>query len=640
MYKSVYREVVKEIEKNDSRYVINRDGNVVLIRGALFKKVLVAFPPCLRQKRTGIPLTSIYTVFFHRPTRGLFIANTGASLLSKSELSGRYVVLRHTGLIAYLPGQGLEIIDVGVTGNMRTSECTVLRPESACSPGFVFGSQRCNCHDQWSLALELACEYDSIPKPSLTPARLERFLTSYQSSGKSGVSESRSNGQAFVLIHFSSQNGMGSGVEKRKFVNDITACAFMRHRGEYSAEQTGRLSVAGGFRAIGLLPDQRKQNNALSYRLSTAVLDYLGASKRLVVLTNNIDKIEALQSAGYVTHRIGMVARAGDGCEIEADNRRKEFGHLIPRNAIVSWKNDFKRIKKEIDALRAKNGAALPDYAYTKNLSHFLDHSGEDMVDSERFIKTLSMYHPVMQRKLETGKRITWLDVGTGPGTKPIRILSELTRTYASDIDFFALEPSQEWMRAFRNNLKFSGLEGRVNVRELPSTWEQYIAGPGKRFDLVTFFHSVYGIDVSGGRFSSFQNLSKVLARGGRACVVVESPASDLHAIKRRVWPALYGREPISSKTVESTLLSFGMKFLVDGKEPRQKYRITEPIGGERNSLESLSFIAQTQPENYNRIVPPDVKREIEKALKEKLKIDKTGSYIETPDRFIWVAVK
>ena len=51
-----------------------------------------------------------------------------------------------------------------------------------------------------------------------------------------------------------------------------------------------------------------------------------------------------------------------------------------------------------------------------------------------------------------------------------------------------------------------------------------------------------------------------------------------------------------------------------------------------------LSFIVQTSPEDYNRIITPKMQDKIEKELKELVKQNKNGrAYLNVPDRFIWI---
>ena len=192
-------------------------------------------------------------------------------------------------------------------------------------------------------------------------------------------------------------------------------------------------------------------------------------------------------------------------------------------------------------------------------------------------------------------------------------------------------------MRIFKDNVSKIKDRNKLKVVFIQKTWEEFSSSADASFDLITFFHSVYGIGVSNGIFPSLKNLTNFLKSQGRACVVVESPNSDLQLIKREVWPELYEREPISSETVERTLAAFDISYAVDTDEPEQRFYVDELLDPNNpRRMEPLSFIAQTQPENYNRLVPVDIQVQIEKSVREKMKADKRGSYISTPDRFIW----
>ncbi len=635
----IYNKIIGETEKKKSNFVFHRNNNIVLIKGELFFDVLKNLPPHLQQNKALCPLESLYTVFFHKPTESLVIANKGASLLSKSILSDRYFVVYHIGFLVYKPNQGIEIIDVGIAGNLQKSNFVVLRPESACSPSFIFGSQRCNCYDQWLLAQELACEYNAIEKPKLSPQKLEQFLISSFSLDENGFLNSKSNGQAFIMIHLSSQNGMGSGVIENSFIEDLTANAYIRHRGEYSAEQLHNMSMAGGFKAIGITPDPRILNDGFSYKIPGIILDYFNSPKTIVALTNNKEKLNALKNSGYDVQRLQFIARVNEGSQIETDDRRKEFGHLIPENIKISWKQEFLSIKKSIDFLSKNEKLSKPDYEYTKNLTYFLKHSNEDKIDARWFTKTLPFFSPEIENKIKNKQKIKWLDVGTGPGTKPLEIAKNIIQQFGAKIEFTAVEPSEEWIKIFKENLKSSKIQkDKFELKVLKTTWEKFVDNNKEAFDLITFFHSVYGIGIVNDIFPSLKKLKKVIALQGVACIVVESPNSDLHFIKEEIFPKLYGREPISSKTIENTLNSFGIKYLIDTNEAEQKFYVDDILKKNNpDRMEPLSFIAQTQPENYNRLIPSKIKEKIEKYLKGKIKKDNKGVFINTPDRFIWI---
>lgn len=344
-----YSDIVKAIKKGDPG-AVRRDEKIVLLRDDLFRETLRILPTQLATETAKVELEDIYNVFLHVPTQALTIVNRGASLICRSPLSRRPFTLFHIGFVAYVPSHGVEVIDVGVVGNPARSHSIIVRPESACSPSFIFGSQRCNCYDQWMMTQELACEYNCLIEPPNDSQHFEHQIASRFEMGGDGTITSQELGQAFLLIHLASQNGMGSGAQGGRFASELTASAYIRHRGEYTAEQRHSLTMSGGFEALGLTPDPRTLGGGLSYLMPNMVIDLLAPAKQLIILTNNMKKIEALSKMGMGAKRIAINGRYDANCQTETDWRRSEFGHLIEKRAndTTSWKQEFNQIKSQI----------------------------------------------------------------------------------------------------------------------------------------------------------------------------------------------------------------------------------------------------------------------------------------------------
>ena len=310
----------------------SKRGNIFFIKGKLFLRIIKYFPPYLDQNTSEYPLDTLYNIAIHLPTKTLIIANKGASLLCKTPLSNKNFILFHVGLIIYHPKHGIEIADTGIVGNILTSKKVIVRTESACSPSFIFNSQRCNCYDQWKLMQELAGEFNTIDVPKINAQELERKISSYYQLNSQSIPVTKNSNQAFILVHLSSQNGMGSGAIENTFVDDLTTNAFIRHRAEYSAEQIHQTSMAGGFKAIGLIPDPRKTNFSFAYKITAIILDYFNAPKQVALFTNNKEKIRQLKKAGYLVERQTLLGRVDRASSIELRDRKKEYNHLIPNN--------------------------------------------------------------------------------------------------------------------------------------------------------------------------------------------------------------------------------------------------------------------------------------------------------------------
>jgi GTP cyclohydrolase II len=309
---------------------------VISINGKLFEQTLEYFPPYLQP---NLKLKRIYAVSFHRPSHSLIIANKGATLIAKCENSLHYV-LRHTGLLIIHPTYGIECVDVGINGNLNTCSKIILRPESACSPSFLMNSQRCNCYDQWSITHQLISHFNQLPRKNMNQTNVEQYLLKNEIEYKSRL--------AFVLIHLSSQNGMGSGSNMR-FRNDIYETAHMRHRGEYTAEQVFHTSMAGGFKSINLKPDPRSQRNLHGYSIIPIVLDYLHIkNKKILLLSNNLSKEKVLLESGFHIRRLSLYGRIDKYDLSETYDRIHEFGHIIPDKLRINKNKEFKRLKNEI----------------------------------------------------------------------------------------------------------------------------------------------------------------------------------------------------------------------------------------------------------------------------------------------------
>jgi hypothetical protein len=248
-----------------------------------------------------------------------------------------------------MPKHGIETVDVGISGDITQGDFIVLRPESACSPSFIVGSQRCNCFDQWTLVRELAAFHNPIKLPKkVTADEFESYIFNYFKPNEKNIPIPKVKGMGFMFIHMASQNGMGSGANDHEYVEDMTATAYMRHRGEYTAEQVHSASLAGGFTAIGLVPDPRKLNDFAGYKIPGVILDYYDVKKPIVTLTNNGDKVRVLKNQGFDIMRIQFVGRSDIACGVETKDRTEEFLHNIPLGFKTSLDEDLKRVNKQI----------------------------------------------------------------------------------------------------------------------------------------------------------------------------------------------------------------------------------------------------------------------------------------------------
>ncbi len=314
----------------------------------LFNKIIYNFVTALDQEKAEGDLMNIYDVAVHLKTKALIIANKGATLYSITEKFETPNLVRHLGAVVYMPGLGMEYVNVGLVGNVYDGKI-VLRTESACTPSFLFGSQRCNCHYQWKNIRELAAYFNKCDTPDILDGdKFEAWVQEqYKYEEGKHLYQQESN-LGFVMLHVDSQNGMGSGYTEDEFVFDLSERASLRHRGEYTSEQTYKTTMYGGFTTIGINGDPRAENNSIGYKITPVMMDYLSVSKDIIMLTNNPLKIHEMEDAGYLITRVKSIGAVNVAGSTEATQRGTEFHHLDIDGELTSFKEDYDRIKSEI----------------------------------------------------------------------------------------------------------------------------------------------------------------------------------------------------------------------------------------------------------------------------------------------------
>ncbi len=340
--KRLYEKILRyaTAERNGHRFVKIADRK-------LFNDVLENFGTVLPNEAALHDLSTLYDIGLHLDTGALIITNKGATLFCHSPRTQTPFICRHIGCCVYLPGLGIEVANIALVGNVYDGP-VVLRSESACTPSFLFGSQRCNCAHQWETIRELAAHFNPAKPPAIECGREFEKWVQRQFTYDRGKHIAMNAGQGMIMIHVDTQNGMGSGYSKNEFSFDLFSRASLRHRGEYSAEQIHQTSMAGGFHAIGITPDPRGENNDIGYKITSILLDWLHVSKDLIFLSNNKSKIRQLESAGYRVKRIKSLGTVNAAGAQEAEERGTEFDHLDIGPAFISFEEEMARLINDI----------------------------------------------------------------------------------------------------------------------------------------------------------------------------------------------------------------------------------------------------------------------------------------------------
>jgi hypothetical protein len=156
----IYNDVIKIIPNDYNESIYKIDNRI------MFNKIIANFVSALNPKEAPEDLMNVYDIAIHIKTQALIIANKGATLYSLTEKYEVPHLVRHLGMCIYMPKIGMEYANVGLVGNVY-DKGIILRTESACTPSFLFGSQRCNCYYQWKNIRELSAYFNSVETPNI-----------------------------------------------------------------------------------------------------------------------------------------------------------------------------------------------------------------------------------------------------------------------------------------------------------------------------------------------------------------------------------------------------------------------------------------------------------------------------------------
>ena len=316
----------------------------------LFLEVLHNAGPHLYSPDPNIDLQELYRVGWHHQSGSLIIANTGAILYCLSPRTRSPYLAWHQGMAIYRPSLGVEFINVALIGDVYNKPL-VVRSESACSPSFLLGSQRCNCRHQWESAQELAAFYNPSTTPDIANGHNFETWVQHQAKAQDGhVTFTNSGPVGFVLLHIDTQNGMGSGYTPGVFATDLYTRASLRHRGEYTAEQILGVSMGGAFDSLGLIRDPRSAEGGLGYETPFIALDFLQVSSKLTLLSNNPLKWKHRAAKPYDVTPLGMRGEINTPGQEEALSRAAEFAHCDIGD-LITFEDEFTTLTTQIGNL-------------------------------------------------------------------------------------------------------------------------------------------------------------------------------------------------------------------------------------------------------------------------------------------------
>ena len=316
---------------------------------SLFNQAIALLGPSLPCEGVSGSLQDFYEIALHIDTGAIIVANRGVTLFSKTLKNLRPFVMRYVTAAVYMPELGVELANIGIVGDIYKNKF-VLRSESACTPSFLFGTQSCNCAHQWRCTQELAAAFNPVEIPPEISNSIEHEAwLNEQFTWVEGKHLAKNLSVGFLMIHLDNQNGMGGGFSEDIFSFDLGTKATLRQGGEMAIHQTLGLNMKETANWLGLSLDRRRSCNGVGYKITPVLLDFLGSHSHPVLLSNNPQKINALESFGFLPCRLKAVGEVNQTGSREAKERNQNLGHLDIGEDFSTFEQEFERLKTDIE---------------------------------------------------------------------------------------------------------------------------------------------------------------------------------------------------------------------------------------------------------------------------------------------------
>lgn len=308
-----------------------------------FGEALACFGPQLPQMDGGLLKKMVY-LKWHRPTSSLIVGTRGFATLSQSPLQHIYYVTYLITLMIYVPGHGLEEVEVGIVGDIY-QRAPILRAESHCAPSFYFGSQECNCYAQWSSIREVGAylnpvAIDSVPTGSAFVPWLKA-----QFALKDHRPHPVQKGPGVVMLQLKSQAGMGIGVSEKGYVPELAATAGFRQALDQTTAQALNLDMMTSLKTLGLPCDGRLLNNGMGYKIPVIVADYLELPRTLRLLSGSGKKKKAFVDGGYEVSVMRSIGAVDGFCQNFLAARSHTDAY---QGKHICFEDELARLKQEV----------------------------------------------------------------------------------------------------------------------------------------------------------------------------------------------------------------------------------------------------------------------------------------------------
>ncbi|HAA24482.1 MAG TPA: hypothetical protein DCR93_20640 [Cytophagales bacterium] len=210
---------------------------------------------------------------------------------------------------------------------------------------------------------------------------------------------------------------------------------------------------------------------------------------------------------------------------------------------------------------------------------------------------------------LELERPISWLDIGSGDGSKILSLVKELHFSLPGYTSLHLSEPSETWRNSLVSSSVIEELQlyGEVNLSSRTlSSWGRHLIKD--EFSLITIVHVVYGQDRLKD-FIDFSKLAREKLKGGILWVVVEAEDSAFNIMRQQLIHRNILLDPSQYREIDTFLKQEGFNYAITKTDGKQcNISETDP----QNWLPP--FLLGIEGDEYQEL-PADKKRIVERIV-------------------------
>lgn len=206
---------------------------------------------------------------------------------------------------------------------------------------------------------------------------------------------------------------------------------------------------------------------------------------------------------------------------------------------------------------------------YVEGLEAFFEASEEHGIDVNGIMKQMPEYAPSVWAKINYGRKVRILDIGSGNGEKALGLCDKINDLEEARPKVDLIEPNPEQRKKLDSNLGSWVRRGKFHYlgNIFPCTLQDFNLKNDKKYDIIMFLHSLYQFPRDErGNIVGLEKVRDLMADDGCGIVVSEDDEGYFRRMKRELFP-LFGRTNlIDIKVVNKSLFDLGFETKIGNK--------------------------------------------------------------------------